>query len=369
MDDVGDGMKRSELRGNAKTNDPKETEDIPTLQPVRKLTRSELRIVGPHLPKSRPPTYNPSKAPQIAYDLELRTTSIAYLFVVEGWTPSSFSTATRAFYCEVLLRLVTGDAFRAAVNCIYPERSSSFNSTQEGSNAFEPLAVTALNHFEPFTPAAVLLVQRISGNEKAILKLADRRLGHRGGKVGPVPWSPSLEGHLKHALRGIQEGMAPNWFELIRDDENRPDIRIGYGRSPLGVTSCRYIPRLLSVIRLRITPESTTLPLMTDVVQGLVFEYIPGISMAKLEPDVDVSEQGAERISSQVMEALRAIEAENCLLHNDVHIGNVVLRDGSRSLVIIDFGQANVREPDEEWSSAIWGSPEDTLHEKLSDES
>ncbi len=125
------------------------------------------------------------------------------------------------------------------MNCTYPERPSSFNSKQEGSNTFEPLAVTALKRFEPFTPAAVLLVQRISGNEKAILKLADRRLGRRGGKVGPVLWSPSLEGHLQHALRGIQEGMAPNWSELIRNDENRPDIRIECGRSPLGVTSCR----------------------------------------------------------------------------------------------------------------------------------
>ncbi len=116
----------------------------------------------------------------------------------------------------------------------------------------------------------------------------------------------------------------------------------------------QYIPRLFGVIRLRIIPESITLPPMTDVVQELVFEYIPSISMAKLEPDVDVSEQGAERISSQVMEALRAIEAEKCLLHNDV------LRDGSRSPVIIDFGQANIREPDEEWSSIVWGSPEDT---------
>lgn len=42
-------------------------------------------------------------------------------------------------------------------------------------------------------------------------------------------------------------------------------------------------------------------------------------------------------ISSRVMEALRAIEAENCVLHNDIHVGNVILRDGSHSPVIIDF--------------------------------
>ncbi len=56
------------------------------------------------------------------------------------------------------------------------------------------------------------------------------------------------------------------------------------------------------------------------------------------------------------MEALRAIEAGNCVLHDDIHIGNVVLLDGNRSLVVIDFGQADIREPelsDEEWSSAI----------------
>ncbi len=78
--------------------------------------------------------------------------------------------------------------------------------------------------------------------------------------------------------------------------------------------------------------------------------------MAKLTPGVDVSEQEAERISSHIMEALRAIETENCVLHNDMHIGNVVLRDGSRSPVIVDFGQADIREPkfgDEEWPSVV----------------
>ncbi len=63
------------------------------------------------------------------------------------------------------------------------------------------------------------------------------------------------------------------------------------------------------------------------------------------------------------MEALHAIEAENCVLHNVIHVGNVVLRDGSRSPVSIDFGQADIREPglsDEEWKSVVWGSREDT---------
>ncbi len=153
--------------------------------------------------------------------------------------------------------------------------------------------------------------------------------------------------------------------------------RIECGRSPLGITRCRttelaayrllnrlqgrYIPGLFDIIRLCITPESTTLHFITDVVQGLGLDYIPSVSMAKLKPGVDISEQEAEMISSQVMEALRAIDAENCVLYDDIHIANVVLRDGNRSLVIIDFGQADIREPgfsDEEWSSVVCGSPD-----------
>ncbi|KAK0443632.1 hypothetical protein EV421DRAFT_528438 [Armillaria borealis] len=252
----------------------------------------------------------------------------------------------------------------------------------EGSNTFGPLAATIIKRFEPFTSAVVLLVQRHSDSEKVILKLADRRLGHRSGKGGPVPWSPSLEDHLRHAVRDFQEGSAPNWFELIRDDENRPDIelwedwmwevstwrfKLSNHNTELAAYRLlhrlqgRYIPRLFGDVRLRITPESTTLHPITDVVQGLIFEYIPGVSMAKLKPGVDVSMREAERISSQVMEALRAIEAENCVLHNDIHIGNVVLREKSRSPVIIDFGQADIREPelsDEEWSRAVRRAPD-----------
>ncbi|PBK88584.1 hypothetical protein ARMGADRAFT_1168012 [Armillaria gallica] len=182
--------------------------------------------------------------------------------------------------------------------------------------------------------------------------------------------------------REIQETVAHNWFELIRDDENWPGTKIWedwmsevstwrYKLSNhntelaayllLHRLQGRYIPRLFGVVRLRISPESTTLHPITDIVQGRLSEYIPGVSMTKLESGVDVSMRETEGISSQVMEALRAIEAENYVLHNVILVGNVVLRDGSRSPVIIDFGQADIREPvlsDEEWSSVIGASPD-----------
>ncbi|PBK88579.1 hypothetical protein ARMGADRAFT_362315 [Armillaria gallica] len=130
----------------------------------------------------------------------------------------------------------------------------------------------------------------------------------------------------------------------------------------------QYIPRLVGVVRLCITPEPTPLHPITDVVQGLILEYIPGASMGKLQPGIDVSEQEAERISSDVMAGLRAIEAENCLLHNDIHTRNVFLRESDRSPVIIDFGEANIRQSgtsDEDWRRIINGGPDTRYMRRL----
>ncbi|KAK0443592.1 hypothetical protein EV421DRAFT_1903608 [Armillaria borealis] len=232
----------------------------------------------------------------------------------------------------------------------------------QGSKAFEPLAATVVKRFEPITVGTVLLVQRHSDNEKVILKLADRRLGYRSNNKGvdTMPWTSSIDGHLRRAVRDIQTGAIPNWFELINDSDNQPDeelwedwmFEVG---TWLGKMDC-YDTELTS-IDFCIDCKSTPLHPITDVVEGLALEYIPGVSMENLKPGIDVSEQEAERISSEVLEGLRAIEAENCLLHNDVHTRNVVVPEGNRSAVIIDFGQAIIRteRSDEEWLSVVHG--------------
>ncbi|PBK71191.1 hypothetical protein ARMSODRAFT_1003031 [Armillaria solidipes] len=204
----------------------------------------------------------------------------------------------------------------------------------EGCKTFEPLAAKIVKPFKPFTSAVVLLVQRLSDNELVILKLADRRLGYRN--------------RLRHAVRDIQAGSIPDWIELLRDDENpkRPDeerwedwaweISTWYWKMynyDTELDAYRLLHRL----------------------QG---RYIPRIFGVKLKPGADISQQEAEAISGQVMEGLRAIETENHVLHNDIHIGNVVLREEGRSAVIIDFGQAIVREPrrsDEDWMRVVRG--------------
>ncbi|KAK0217195.1 hypothetical protein IW262DRAFT_176154 [Armillaria fumosa] len=92
---------------------------------------------------------------------------------------------------------------------------------------------------------------------------------------------------------------------------------------------CQYIRRHFGIVHFCITSESAPLHPITDVVQGLVLEYIHGVSMDTLQPGVDVSEQEAERISNDVMGWLHAIKAENFLLHNDIHTWNVVLPSSS----------------------------------------
>ncbi|KAK0492112.1 hypothetical protein EDD18DRAFT_521317 [Armillaria luteobubalina] len=132
-----------------------------------------------------------------------------------------------------------------------------------------------------------------------MLKLADRSLGYCSGKGRPA-------------------GVVRNCFELIYDVEHhrsRNFGRIGCGRPALGATSCQingtcgistFAPTArpahsssFCVVRLCIITESTPLHPITDVVQRLVFDYIPGVSMVKLTPGVGVPEQEAERISSQ----------------------------------------------------------------------
>ncbi|KAK0431068.1 hypothetical protein EV421DRAFT_2064960 [Armillaria borealis] len=249
------------------------------------------------------------------------------------------------------------------------------------SSAFEPLSATIVKRFEPFTSAVVLLVRRPFDTQPFILKLADRRLGYRHCWDVDIPWTSTVEGHLRRAVHDVQLGKKRNWFEIVHDtghpqrppkDEwedwmwevstwtrkmNDHDTEHSAYRL-LHRLQGTCIPRLHGVVRLSITSDSEPLHPITDIVQGLAFEYVHGVNMEDLKPGVDISQQEAEAISSRVMDVFRTIEAENCVIHNDLHIGNVILRD---SPVIIDFGFAIIRRPgwsDEEWKGVVEGGPD-----------
>ncbi len=249
------------------------------------------------------------------------------------------------------------------------------------SGAFEPLSATIVKRFEPFTSAVVLLVQRPSDTQPFILKLADRRLGYRHCWDDVIPWTSTVEGHLRRAVRDVQLGKKGNWFEIVHDTKHpqRPPKdewedwmwEVSTWTRKMNDHNTEHsayrllhrlqgdcIPRLHGVVRLSITSDPEPLHPIIDIVQGLAFEYIHGMNMEDLKPGVDISQQEAEAISSRVMDVFRTIEAENCVIHNDLHIGNVILRD---SPVIIDFGFAIIRRPgwsDEEWRAVVEGGPD-----------
>ncbi len=80
--------------------------------------------------------------------------------------------------------------------------------------------------------------------------------------------------------------------------------------------------------------------------------------MDSLQPGVDIPQPEAESIADRVMDAFRTIKAEKCVMHNDVPIDNILLRDSDRSPVLIDFGWALTREPrmsDQEWEDSVAG--------------
>ncbi|PBK81779.1 hypothetical protein ARMGADRAFT_1039141 [Armillaria gallica] len=192
----------------------------------------------------------------------------------------------------------------------------------QDTTTFRPLVAKIVKHIEPFTSSTVLLIQQISDSSQFILKLNDRRLGHRPSlnvKDGELPWTPALEECLRAAGHLI-----PHYYGLV------------------------HFP---------ISP-SEPLHLITDYVPGIVVEYIQGVSMGSLQPGVNIPRPEAESIADRVMDAFRTIKAEKCVMHNDVHIDNIVLRDSDRSPVLIDFGWALTREPrmsDQEWEDAVAG--------------
>ncbi|KAK0431055.1 hypothetical protein EV421DRAFT_2041464 [Armillaria borealis] len=237
----------------------------------------------------------------------------------------------------------------------------------DGFNTFEPLAVTVLKRFEPFTSAAVLLSW----------------LGYRSGKGGPVPWSPSLEGHLQHAIREIQESMAPNWFELIRDDENRPDTKIWKDwmwevstwryKMPnhnkklaayrlLHRLQGRYIPRLFGVVRLRITPESTALHPITDIVQGLASISLASAwrnsSLVLTSPSKKQRGSPAKSWRRSALSRPRTASCTMTFTPGMSFCGTGAVLQSPLTLDRQTSGSLNSAMIDEEWSSVVGGSPD-----------
>lgn len=183
-----------------------------------------------------------------------------------------------------------------------------------------------------------------------------------------LPWSLYIENRLRHVVEKIRAGDIPVWLELLEDDKHKreqlPDIytwedwmwEISTWYRKLYRQKCEVdayrllrrlqghvIPRFYGTVRLPIS--TSPLHPITGFIPDLTVEYISGTSMDSLKPGIDLPLEEAETVSDRVIDAFRAIKDEMCVLHNDVHIGNIILRATDKTPVIIDFGYAMIREP------------------------
>ncbi|KAK0235506.1 hypothetical protein EDD85DRAFT_843258 [Armillaria nabsnona] len=221
------------------------------------------------------------------------------------------------------------------------------------SATFRPLVAKIVKRLEPFTSSVVLLIQQISDNKRFVLKLNGHRLGYRHSlnmQDVELPWTPALEERLRAAVRDIQLGKVTNWFELVKDSMNpaqpRPKLwkdwmweistwtsRIEEHRTEVDAYRLlrrlqgHLIPRFYGLVHHSISSCPPLHPI-TNYVPGIVIEYIQGVSIGSLRPGVDIPRPEAEVISDRVMDAFRTIKAEKCVMHNDIHIDNILLQLG-----------------------------------------
>ncbi|KAG6843869.1 hypothetical protein H0H93_016871, partial [Arthromyces matolae] len=80
-------------------------------------------------------------------------------------------------------------------------------------------------------------------------------------------------------------------------------------------------------------------------VDGLLIEYIEGRRMSSLRPGISISIEQAEVVSQHVLELGRRLRRYG-VSHNDIHIGNVILRYPDDLPVLIDWGLASFEAAD-----------------------
>ncbi|KAG6844205.1 hypothetical protein H0H93_016596, partial [Arthromyces matolae] len=74
--------------------------------------------------------------------------------------------------------------------------------------------------------------------------------------------------------------------------------------------------------------------------EGLLIEYIEGRRMSSLRPGVNISVDEAEIVSQHVLELGRRLRRYG-VSHNDIHVGNIILRHSDNLPVLFDWGHAS----------------------------
>ncbi|KNZ72737.1 hypothetical protein J132_01941 [Termitomyces sp. J132] len=98
------------------------------------------------------------------------------------------------------------------------------------------------------------------------------------------------------------------------------------------------VPRFFGIAKINMLTKSPHPSL--NYIRGLMVEYIPGRPTSSSRPGVNITIEEAEVISQRILELGRRLRRYG-VSHNDVHVGNIILRVETNFPVLIDWGRAS----------------------------
>ena len=215
-----------------------------------------------------------------------------------------------------------------------------------GSKSTEVEIVKA---FTPFTCSAVLLVDTQTNvyntglPNRFILKLADRRVHDRWNLEHEEDYQSLISKHgPSFELEEKEEEDTLPWMELFRwwqrHESSHHKECAAYAHLQEAQVS-GLVPRFFGTTKVDMMATASH-PSLSHI-KGLLLEYIPGRSMAKVRPGITITFEEAEVISQRVLELGRQLRRFG-VCHSDVHVGNIILRANNNFPVLIDWGLASL---------------------------
>ncbi|KAG6898495.1 hypothetical protein C0995_009458 [Termitomyces sp. Mi166 len=208
--------------------------------------------------------------------------------------------------------------------------------------------VEIVKAFTPFTNSAALLVDAQTSRHsmglpnRFILKLADRRVHYKWSFEREEDYQSNISqyGPSFELTLGDDDDMLP-WMDSFQvwESINSSHLkeREAYRRLREAQAS-GLIPRFFGTTKIDMMTTASH-PSLSHI-DGLLLEYIPGRSMARIRPGITISFEEAEIISQRILELGRRLRRYG-VCHSDVHVGNILIRTEDNSPVLIDWGRAS----------------------------
>ncbi|KAG6846117.1 hypothetical protein H0H93_015932, partial [Arthromyces matolae] len=212
------------------------------------------------------------------------------------------------------------------------------------------IQVKIVKAFQPFTNAVVLLVELAQHSKllpsRLILKLADRRISNYWNLDAERDYQLNVRSHFgkdgaKNPLSDVNDfSHLPAWMKHLQKWESCGECHNTEHEAYQCLTEAQHVglvPRFFGPTYIDI--DGGGHPSLSRV-DGLLIEYIEGRRMSSLRPGISISIEQAEVVSQHVLELGRRLRRYG-VTHNDIHVGNVILRYLDNLPVLIDWGLAD----------------------------